>query len=422
MKEEGKQFSAKEEVTLEKEQEGADTPFTSQRRPSKSPELVSVTSEAASKSSSLSFSQQDHIPPGRSPSISSQVLRVKPHRHGDVMLNERPHSSFIPSELKEKREGLGEFEIQIMSHDKRNTLNKADINSKEVSSDQLSASFGSVMASRYSSVYQQVQGEPENIIGIKRPAPGSGSFHFSMTTAKSRDGERPRSGSFVGVLEQTGNWQKTGGGAEDTPPPSMREKEERKDLQPREGPVAVGRLRQEVAPHKSSVPWDRRDSLKKVESVTPFKNVTTDTGALEGEEMESSLELAEEAVEAKELLEEEGKTAFGVKLRSTSQSVRLRSDAPSNNHSKPLLFEEQCDKQKTQEISDNANYMSKKLPTSTSGDLRLTGEHLRISPCCRCFISGSLFNLKMSLFTPFCATSQGLILQLTAILFSSLEG
>ncbi|XP_044220739.1 uncharacterized protein cracdla [Thunnus albacares] len=373
MKEEEQWFSAKEEVTLEKEQGGVKTPITSQRLPSKSPELVSITSEAAPKSSSLPFSQQDHVLPGRSPSISSQILRVKPHRHGNVTLSERPHSSFIPSELKEKREGLGEFEIQVMSHDKRNSLNKADINSKEVSSNKLSTSLGSLVASRSSSVCQQVQGEPENNIGIKRPSTGSGSFHFSITSAKNRDGERPRSSSFVGVLEQVGTWPKTVEGAEDTPPLSMKEKEGHKDLQPTGGPIAVGRLRQEGALHKSSVlPWDRRDSLKKVEPVTTSKNVITDAGASEAEELESSQELVEEAVEAKEQQGEEGKTAFGVKLRSTSQSVRFRSDAPSNHHLKPLICEEQCDKQKTQEISNNANYMSKKLPTSTSGDLRLT--------------------------------------------------
>lgn len=372
-KKEEQQFTAVEEVTLEKEQGRDNTPMTSQQLPSKSPELVSITSEATPKSSSLPFSQQDPVLPGRSPSISSQILRVKPPRHGDIMQSERPHSSFIPSELKEKREGLEEFEIQVMSYDKRNSLTKADINSKEVSSDQLSTGFGSVVAPRSPSVYQQVQSEPENIIGIKRPAQGSGSFNFPIATAKSRDSERPRSGSFV--LEQVGTWKKTGGGSEDTAPPSMKEREERKDFQPRGGPIAVGRLRQEGAPHKSSVlPRDRGDSLKKVESVTPPKNVTTDAGVLEGEEMESSQELVEEAVEAKEFQEEEGKTTFGVKLRSTSQSMRIRSDAPSNHHSKPLSCEQQRDKQKTQEISDNVNNMSKTLPTSTSGDLRATGE------------------------------------------------
>lgn len=386
-KAEEQQFGATEELTLEKEERGDKTPMTSQQLPSKSSELVSITSEAAPKSSSLPFSQEDQLLPERSPSISSQIHRVKPPRHGDIMQSERPHSSFIPSEVKEKRDSLKEFEIQVISHDKKNSLNKADVTSKEISSEQLSAGLGSVVAPSSSTVYQQVQSEPENITGIKRPAPGSGSFHFSITS-KSRGNDRPRSGSFV--LDKVGAWQKAGGGSEDTAPSSMKEREERKDLQPRGAPIAVGRMRQEGAPHKSSVLPSEKDTVKKVESVTLSKNVTTDASVLEGEEMESSQELVEEAVEAKELQEEEGKTTFGVKLRSTSQSMRLRSDAPSNHHSKPLSCDEQRDKQKTQEISDNVNYISKTLPTSTSGDLKVTGD-------CEFdlfLMSSLLFNLK----------------------------
>lgn len=355
-------LSTQEEVTLETEQGEAVIPITPQRFPSKSPEVAPIASEAASKSSSLTHSQQDQALPERAPSIPSQVLRVKPQRPADVMPTERPHSSFISSEVKDTREGG--FEIQAMSHDKRNSLNKAGM------TDQLATTFGSVMAFRSSSVHQHLQGETER--GIKRPTAGSGSFHLSMNTAKNRDAERPRSGSFVGVLGQTEARQKTLWGTEDKPVSSMREKEELRDSQPRGGSFAVGRLRQEGAPHKSSVlPWDRRDSLKEAESATPSKNVTTDTSAAVGEEVESSQEVVEEAVEAREL-EEEGKTAFGVKLRSTSQSMRFRTDA-SSNPSKPPVGEEQ---------SDNASYMHKKLsaniscPPSTSGDLRLTGGSL----------------------------------------------
>ncbi|XP_044073951.1 uncharacterized protein cracdla isoform X2 [Siniperca chuatsi] len=370
-REEERWLSAQEEVTSETEQGGAVIPITSQRLPSKFPEVAPIMSEAASKSSSLTFSQQDQALPGRVPSVPSQLLRVKPHRPADVMSSERPRSSFIQSELKDKREG--DFEIQVLSHDKRNTLNKAGMT--EVSSDQLSTASGSVVALRSSSVHQQVQGETESTREIKRPAPGSGSFHFSITTAKSQDGERPRSGSFVGVLKPTEAKHRT----EDKPFSNMREKEELGDLQPRGGNFALGRLRQEGALHKSPVlPWDKRDSLKKVESVTPSKNVTTDTGAVEGGEVESSQEVVEDALEAQEFEEEEdGKTAFGIKLRSTSQLTRLRSDASSNHNSKPPVCEEQCDKQKRQEISD-ASYMNKTLSTnisctpSASADLRLT--------------------------------------------------
>ncbi|XP_051261033.1 uncharacterized protein cracdla isoform X2 [Dicentrarchus labrax] len=353
---------------VETETGGAVIPITSQRLPSKSPEVALITPEAASKSSSLTSSQQDQALPGRGPSIASHVLRVKPHRPADVMSSERPHSSFIPSELKDKGD-LG-FEIPVISHDKRNTLNKAGMT--EGSSNQLSAPFSSVMALRSSST---VHGETEITRGLKRPAPGSGSFHFSINNAKNPDGGRPRSGSFVGVLEQNEARHRT----EEKPFSSMREKAELRDVQPRGGPFAVGRLRQDGAPHKSSVlPWERRDNLKEVESVTPSKNASADTGTVEGAEMEGSQEVVEEAEEAQEAEEGEGKTAFGVKLRSTSLSMRFRSDASSNPNSKPPVCEEQSDKQKKKEISDNSSYPSKKVTTnisctpSTAGDLQLT--------------------------------------------------
>ncbi|XP_073329451.1 uncharacterized protein cracdla [Pagrus major] len=365
MTEEEQPLNTQEEVTLETEQEGA--VIKSERVPSKSPEVVQITPEAATRSSSQTFPQQDQAVPGRVHSLPPQILRVKPHRPADVRPSERPHSSFIPSEVKDKREaGL---EIQTMSHDKRNTPNKAGMT--EASSDQLSNALSSAVALRSSSAHQS--DETESMRAIKRPAAGAGSFHFSITTAKNRDGERPRSGSFVGVLEKIEARHKM----EEKPFSSMKEKAELRDSQPRGGSFAVGRLRQEGAAHKSSVvPWDKRDSFKKVETVTPSKNVTTDTGAAEEKEVESSQELVEEAVEAREVEEDEGKTAFGIKLRSTSQSIRFRSDASSNQTSKSPVCEEQSEQQKRQEMSDNAGNMSKKLSNisstpSTGGDPQL---------------------------------------------------
>lgn len=366
------ELSSLKGVRLEPEQVEPASPVTSQCRPSKFPEVVPVAPETTSTLSSLNFSQQDQALPGRVPSVPSQVLRVKPYRPADGPRSERPHSSFIPSEVKNKTEGL--FEIPVMSHDKINTLNKTGMT--EVSSDQVSAASGSVVAFRLSSVQQQVQGDTESTRGIKRPAPGSGSFHFSITTAKNRDGERPRSGSFAGVLEQTEARYKT----EEKPFSSMRQKAELGDFLPRGEPFSVGAL------HKGSVrPWDRKDSLKKVESGTLSKNVTTDTGAAEVEEAGSSQEVVEEAVETQVVEEDEVKTAFGIKLRSTSQSIRLRSGASSKHNSTSPVCGEQCDKQKKQETSDNAIYICKKVstnistsedlqPPSTSEDLQLTGE------------------------------------------------
>ncbi|XP_019119592.2 uncharacterized protein KIAA1211 isoform X1 [Larimichthys crocea] len=343
VKVEEQQRITQEEVALETEQVEAAAPITSQHLPSKSPDVEPITPEAASKSSSLTFPQQDQALPGR----VSSVLRVKPHRAADVLSSERPHSSYIPSELQDKREEG--FEIQVMSHDKRKTAAVMT---------EVSSAFGS-------GVHQQVQVETENTRGIRRPTPGSGSFYSPITTAKNQDGERPRSGSFVGVLEQTEARHKL----EDKPFASFREKPE-----PRGPSVAVGRLRQDGAPAKSSgLPWDRKDSLTKVESVTPSKNITTDTGAVK--EVGSSHEV-EEAAEAQEVEEDEGKRAFGIKLRSTSQSMKFRPDVSSNLNSKPPASEEPCDKQKRQETNDSASFTCKKLSTnifgttSTSGDLR----------------------------------------------------
>ncbi|TKS66805.1 hypothetical protein D9C73_001872 [Collichthys lucidus] len=232
-----------------------------------------------------------------------------------------------------------------MSRDKRKTA-------------EVSSAFGS-------GVHQQVQVETENTRGIRRPTPGSGSFYSSITTAKNQDGQRPRSGSFVGVLEQTEARHRV----EDKPFASFKEKPE-----PRGPSVAVGRLRQVGAPAKSSgLPRDRKDSLTKVDSVTPSKNITTDTGAVK--EVESSHEL-DEAAEVQEVEEDEGKRAFGIKLRSTSHSIKFRPDVSSNLNSKPPASEEPCDKQKRQETNNSASFTCKKLSTnifgttSTPGDLR----------------------------------------------------
>uniref|UniRef100_A0A3B5AZI9 DUF4592 domain-containing protein n=1 Tax=Stegastes partitus TaxID=144197 RepID=A0A3B5AZI9_9TELE len=317
-------------------------------------QLAPVTPDAAPKPPSLSFPHQDHPLPGIAPS----VLRVKPRRPLDAMSSKRPHSSYIESELKGKREA--DFEIQLMSHDKRSTLNKAGV--AQVPPDPLSSTFNSMVMFRSSSVRQQVQAEGDSTRGIRRPAPGSGSFHLSISTARNQDGERPRSGSFVGVLEQTEAKHKPVGGIEDK---SVREKEEIRGLQPRGGPFGVGRLRQEE-PRSTVFSWDKRDSFKKVEPVTPSKRVPADTGAVEREEVESSQEEVEEAVEAKEVQEEEGKTAFGIKLRSTSQSVRLRSNPISNHHSKTVLCEDQSEKQKQQETRDSANFLIEKLAENVS--------------------------------------------------------
>lgn len=356
MKEE--EICVQEEAMLEKVE--TVSPVTRQVLPAKLPELAPATPEETSQPSSSTLSHQDQALPGRGPSVPPQILRVKSQRAADAARGERPHSSFIPSELKNRKEEA--FETPVLPDDKKNTISKVGM-IVEVSSTTAPA-----MAVKSSSIQQQVQGETGNTRGIKRPTPGSGSFHFSITPARSRDAERPRSGSFVGVLEQTEARSTTG----EKTFSSMKEKVQPKDLQPKGGSLSVGAL------HKGSgPPWDGRESNKKAEAAT--SSTTTETAAAKVEEAESSQEAVEEAVEAREVEEDEVKTAFGIKLRSTSQSFRLRADASSSQTPKPAVCGEQSDNQKREEISGNAGNVSKKQSTNTSctpsisEDLRLTG-------------------------------------------------
>lgn len=319
----------------------------------KSSEVSPLTSDAAPKPVGQSVFQQDPVLPL---TAASQVLRPKPHMRVDAVTRERPHSSFIESEMKERREvDCGKH--TIMFHEKKNTANK--VVKTETPSDQLPSTISASAASRSSSAQQGPEGEDTK--GIKRPAPGSGSFKFSISAIKHRDEERPRSISFAGVPDQTEARQKAFGG---TVEKSLKEKEEVLSSQPRGSPFPLGRLTQEGAPPKSSVhaPQDR-----KAEVVTPSKNAHTDARAVEAEEIESSQELVEEAEEAKEVQEEEGKTAFGVKLRATSQSLKYRPET--NRHSRTLQDEDQGEKLRRQEMSDNVhrpNTSSASKPTGES--------------------------------------------------------
>lgn len=309
-----------ERVAFDIEQNEADQPVTSQG--------VSAP-EFPSKSWSLTL--QDQALLERLPSIARPVLRVKPQRPGDNTDIRRPHSSFIPSEGKCKREVT--FEEEVLG-EKRNTLNQA--------------------GGPESSTEPPSEVEP-SIRGIKRPSPGSGSFHFSITTARNRDVERPRSGSFVGVLEQT-RWRT-----------EARSCSSMKEVQQRGSPCPGG------AQHKSSVlPWDKRDHQRKTEPASSFPSATTETAAEQVEEPEGRQKTVREPVGEQETDKDEVKSAFGVKLRSTSQSMRLRS---SNYTSKPAaLGEEQRDdpKRHTREISESASSVS--WNSSTCKDNQVSGE------------------------------------------------
>ncbi|XP_030614817.1 mediator of DNA damage checkpoint protein 1 isoform X2 [Archocentrus centrarchus] len=358
VKEEKQHLGAREEETVQTKEEEIGVPVVHECLPSKWAEVAPATSEALLKSSGQSFSKQDHAVP-----VAFQVLRVKPHRRVDSTSGQRPHSSFIESGLKEQRQG--DLEKQSIRHDRENTLYKPG--TTEVFTDPPCPTLGSGMAFRSSSVKQQVQSDGKTTKGIKRSTQGSGSFHFSVTASKNQDAERPRSGSFLGVLERTEARNRT---TSETEEKNTREKEELKEL--RERPFAYGRFRPEGAPPKTSaVPRDRKDSFKKVESETPSKDAPADAGAAEAEEMESSQEEVEEAVEAKEVQEEQGKTAFGIKLRSTSHSLKLRFDTASNRHSKSAVGEDQRDKQKCPEVSEKKQQTN---ASSSSGELRPTDQ------------------------------------------------
>ncbi|XP_029937474.1 cancer-related regulator of actin dynamics [Myripristis murdjan] len=439
-REEEKRLTAQEETTrlyshstqiLETGQGRAN--ITSQCLPSTSSEPASITAEpsdsqgvirSASPSLSPQPTQQDHSLPGRAPSVAAQVLPVQPHRPGDVMFSQPPHLSLIQTDLKETREGSRDFEVQITSHDKRDMLSKAgmtdkksnrDHSSKEagVPSSQLSGSLGSAVAFKSSSVRQQAQCQTEATAGINTPAQVQPtSFHISVTTARCRDGERPRSASFVGKVDQAGAILKSGGETEVKLLPSNmnqrgkelqidRQENKLRDLKPQGGSAAVGAPREEGAPHKSpGFLWDKRDSLKKGEPVLQSKQATMNTGLIEGKEVEDSQDFVEEAVEAMEIQEEEEKTTFGVKLRSTSLSLKFRSDASAtrsdskvkrhstemgslnppvshNLSSKSVSPEEQSDKQKREEIGENVDTSKKRTANipcipATAGHTRQT--------------------------------------------------
>lgn len=322
-----------ERETFDMEQKEADQPVASQFLSAQFPEATQSPPK-----SSWCPTLQDQALLGFFSSVPRPVLRVKPHRSEDNADTRRPHSSFIPSELKNKREGT--FEAPAVICDKRNTLKKAE--AAESSSEHPSE-------------------EAPSTRGIKRPSPGSGSFHFSVTTARNRDAERPRSGSFVGVLEQA-RCRTEGRSCL-----SLKEKPEFKDLQQRASPFpGAAQLK------SSALPCDKRDNQEMTEPASSVQSVATETAAAEVEEAERSQKTVKQSVDAQGTERDDVKTAFGIKLRSTSQSMRLRT---SNHTAKPAaLTDEQHDdpKGQTTELGESTSYLSWK--STTSKDNQVSGE------------------------------------------------
>lgn len=254
-------------------------------------------------------SLQDIATVTKIPAVTSQILRPKSHRPADAI--PRPHSSFIPSEVKGTCESSGNLTVQFL----RETQNKSwatDVKSKTLSTDPKSVGPGLPLRST-------VPDEIKRTSVIKRPFPGSGSFHLSASASKRKEEEgRPRSGSFT-----EHDWIKTGEKQVDTSSTNISPKW---DLKPSGAPLNLGREKT----------WEIKDNLRKVDSGKETKNKIIDTG--------------DDDDAAKEVLEEERKNTFGIKLRSTSQSVRLRAEVASNEHSRSEVAEE-----KKQDTSNNAD-------------------------------------------------------------------
>nr|XP_029496225.1 uncharacterized protein KIAA1211-like isoform X2 [Oncorhynchus nerka]XP_029496234.1 uncharacterized protein KIAA1211-like isoform X2 [Oncorhynchus nerka] len=143
------------------------------------------------------------------------------------------------------------------------------------------------------------QAEPMSTGGA--PKPGSGPFLFSINSAKGRETPRMGSGGFLVVVEQAGDGAKREEGIEVKLNPSnasQRGQEQQRGKRERDKP--------------------------KEEELTAI-----DMGGKvsEGVEVEESGEGVEDAVEAKEETEVDGKIAFGVNLRSISLSPRVQAEA-----------------------------------------------------------------------------------------------
>ncbi|XP_072300844.1 uncharacterized protein cracdla [Eucyclogobius newberryi] len=281
-------------------------------------ETTSVLSETAmpetsSNSSSMVLPQKDISILGEMPTMSTQILRPKGQRPADV--RPRPHSFFIPSEAKGKCDNSGNVDVQFFQETQNKTW-AANMKSQIMPAEQASVRPGIAL---------QPKVEIDRTLAIKRPLSGSGSFHLSASKRK-EDEERPRSGSFTGLRENT--WIKAGEKRLDTSP-SISPKV---DFKP--GNLVMGR----------EETWMIKDSLRKVESVRQTQNKVTDAG--------------DHSDSAKEAEEEEAKTTFGVKLRSTSLSMRLRLETASDEC---LMPEEKNHKQDT---SNNTEPPSTKALTA----------------------------------------------------------
>eukprot|EP00063_Salmo_salar_P055047 XP_014029882.1 PREDICTED: proteoglycan 4-like isoform X2 [Salmo salar] len=151
------------------------------------------------------------------------------------------------------------------------------------------------------------QAEPMSTGGA--PKPGSGPFLFSINSAKGRETPRMGSGGFLVVVEQAGDGAKRKGREEGTEVKLTPSNASQRGQEQQRG-------RQE------------RDKPKEEELTAIDMGGKVSEG--EEEEEEESGEGVEDAVEAKEETEVDGKIAFGVNLRSISLSPRVQAEATTN--------------------------------------------------------------------------------------------
>ncbi|KAL6484837.1 hypothetical protein MHYP_G00068820 [Metynnis hypsauchen] len=183
--------------------------------------------------------------------------------------------------------------------------------------------------------HDQVQLQKESV-NWQRPI--SGSFHFSVSSAKSH--ERQRTGSFTGGVAQAGAKR------EPAPPPissiNLKTQDHLRSVQVRtagKDPFCITESqRNERAASTPGLPAKLRDPTATVytgqERGDSRATETQETGVeATEEEVQEGVEEADEAVEDlkgnevnEEGKEEEERNAFGVKLRTTSLSLKLRAD------------------------------------------------------------------------------------------------
>ncbi|XP_017560140.1 CRACD-like protein isoform X2 [Pygocentrus nattereri] len=183
--------------------------------------------------------------------------------------------------------------------------------------------------------HDEVQLQKESV-NWQRPI--SGSFHFSVSSAKSH--ERQRTGSFTGGVAQAGAKR------EPAPPPissiNLKTQDHLRSVQVRtagKDPFCITESqRNERAASSPAVPTKLRDPTATVstgqEQGDSRGSETQETGVeATEEEVQEGVEEADEAGEDlkgnevnEEGKEEEERNAFGVKLRTTSLSLKLRAD------------------------------------------------------------------------------------------------